>query len=181
MRKRKKSQRPAPTTAGLVPGASAATPTGVDSMMLGVANVTRRFRLDENSTPTENNMPTYIMNKISPMACFIQGWADSKTSDADGGFGDALSLDDSTVKDVLYPRTPYAEHWSEVIWPIVLNLFEAGVGSRYKVSQPEVIRYFAHACFAYAIAYSAVVNNMMTYRFDWTLSLIHISEPTRPY
>ena len=144
---------------------------------MGVSNITRRFVIEEApfiGSVHNFNTPSYFMQRVRPLCAFIQGWSKSETDSFDNAtLGDALALEADPANVHLYPRTPYSAYWDEVIWPLMINLFESGTGGRYPVSESEVIRYFAHATFAYSWTYAALINNMLAWRFDWSVALPH--------
>ena len=169
---RRQDKAPDSTTETL--GASAATPAGVDSIRLGVPNITRRFRLDTTSDqPSVYSTPPFFLQGTLGLNAFLQGYSKSLSNTlSTSELGDVLDIT-ADPKSVLYPRTPYAEYWLEQVWPIMLNLFESGVGSRYAPTSFEVIRYFGNVMLAYQCCFQAVVLNYMAYRFDWTKSFPH--------
>ena len=143
------------------------------SMPLGITNLTRRFYLQTGSGIDNYNTPSYFLQRTRPLAAFLQGWSksDSGADFDNSSLGDALSVDESDVDKVLYPYTRYSATWEEVLWPVILNMLQSGLGSGGSlpahVNQQNIIRYFAHALYCYGLCYWAMVINYIAYRFDW--------------
>ena len=166
-RKSKRRSREEPTVEG-----RPSSPNMVQGMTMGSANVTRRFVIDTENNPAAYNTPSMIMQRVRPMACMLQGWSkdgNEDFSDSSSVFGDVLlrPADPRAELQTLIPRTPYASYWDLTVWPLIRNLLHSGTGGRYNSSESELVRYFAHAAYAYSWVYAAIVSNYLTWHFDW--------------
>lgn len=181
MAKRRRRQRGGESGKGST-ALTVGVPPATSLMMvpLGIPNITRKFNLNYE-TVLDNvsifNTPSYFIQNIKPQWTFIDGWVKQA---ANGGLPSnpassltalpaALDRDVDNIGDNLYAQTAYTEQFTQIVWPLMENLFESGVGSRYNTDINKVIKYFANVAHAYCLCYQAMVLNYLAYRFDWSV------------
>lgn len=130
---------------------------------MAVSNITRSWTAVPQAV---NETPAWVLQLIYPNEAFISGWsANTETIDSnDHGAAWDLSKEGTNP---LYGITPLAKYFQSFIWPVIENLFQSGVGSRYTIGLAEFVRHQVLTLTVHRTVKYILWLNYMTYHFDW--------------
>ena len=140
----------------------------VDDYMLGFANLTRSFEYNASRTSI-GRRPPFFMRNCFPQISFYEGFsASAAPSDGVNTDLEAATDTDATVGAALYPVTPYAIEFEQVVWPVVQNILRGGLGQRTAVAFSDFVRYIAMTQKVYCHLRDAVTLNVLAFHYDWS-------------
>lgn len=131
---------------------------------LGVSNINRYFTLSDRS-----NGPTVIIRSCYTNTSYLGGFSSTESDGISvGDYGAAVDTTITPADAPLYAITDYAKMVQADVWPVLLNLFATGTGSRREISFSEFVRYTAMWLWSYRQLYFIVQLNTLAYHYDWT-------------
>ena len=168
-RRRSNNQNSRPNTmveADMINPSVIESTTEVGDVRLGIANVTRQWNYGSNTAPF------LFFRQVKPFYAFTHAW--SATPRASDGRPDANDYDlavDTDISDpstAMFHMTAYSGEFSTQVWPLISDILQSSLGTRYAINRNEFVRYTAMICESYAQLLYILHVNFLTYHFDWS-------------